>query len=106
MIRKYDLEAAQTCVNFGVRKTFQEKNSYVLREMFVLTFQRLEVYLRTARFNIKKFNLLLALCRVFCRDLSTNANFCFVRHKRFGFYNRDEKCLQRGTDWVFIYRQF
>jgi len=18
-----------------------------------------------------------------------------------GFYNRDEKCLQRGTDWVF-----
>jgi hypothetical protein len=19
----------------------------------------------------------------------------------FGFYNRDEKCLQRGTDWVF-----
>ena len=20
-----------------------------------------------------------------------------------GFYNRDEKCLQRGTDWVFKY---
>jgi hypothetical protein len=22
-------------------------------------------------------------------------------HKLVGFYNRDEKCLQRGTDWVF-----
>ena len=21
--------------------------------------------------------------------------------KLIGFYNRDEKCLQRGTDWVF-----
>ena len=22
-------------------------------------------------------------------------------HKLIGFYDRDEKCLQRGTDWVF-----
>jgi hypothetical protein len=22
-------------------------------------------------------------------------------HKLIGFYNRDEKCLLRGTDWVF-----
>jgi hypothetical protein len=22
-------------------------------------------------------------------------------HKLIGFYNRDEKCLQRGMDWVF-----
>jgi hypothetical protein len=22
-------------------------------------------------------------------------------YKLIGFYNRDEKCLQRGTDWVF-----
>jgi len=21
--------------------------------------------------------------------------------KKFNFYNRDENCLQRGTDWVF-----
>jgi hypothetical protein len=26
--------------------------------------------------------------------------------KRFGFYNLEEGCLLRGTDWVFIYRQF
>jgi hypothetical protein len=26
---------------------------------------------------------------------------CQLQHKLIGFYNRDEKCLQRGTDWVF-----
>jgi hypothetical protein len=24
-----------------------------------------------------------------------------LQHKLVGFYNLDEKCLQRGTDWVF-----
>jgi len=24
-----------------------------------------------------------------------------LQHKLVGFYNRDGKCLQRGTDWVF-----
>ena len=27
----------------------------------------------------------------------------YLQHKLIGFYNRDEKCLQRGTDWVFKY---
>jgi len=26
---------------------------------------------------------------------------CHLQHKLIGFYNRDEKCLQRGTHWVF-----
>jgi len=26
---------------------------------------------------------------------------CHLQHKLIGFYNRDEKCLQRGTWWVF-----
>jgi len=26
---------------------------------------------------------------------------CHLQHKLIGFYNTDEKCLQRGTDWVF-----
>jgi len=30
-----------------------------------------------------------------------NRDFCSIKHKLIGFYNRDEKCLQRGTDWVF-----
>ena len=28
---------------------------------------------------------------------------CHLQHKLIGFYNRDEKCLLRGTDWVFKY---
>jgi len=24
-----------------------------------------------------------------------------LQHKLIGFYNRDEKSLQRGTDWIF-----
>ena len=39
---------------------------------------------------------------VFCIYLRTNSDLCHLQHKLVGFYNRDEKCLQRGTDWVFI----
>ena len=38
---------------------------------------------------------------VFCIYLRTNSELCHLKHKLIGFYNRDEKCLQRGTDWVF-----
>ena len=40
---------------------------------------------------------------VFCIYLRTNSDLCHLQHKLTGFYSRDEKCLQRGTDWVFIY---
>jgi hypothetical protein len=26
-----------------------------------------------------------------------------IQHKLIGVYNRDEKCLQRGTDWALKY---
>jgi len=26
---------------------------------------------------------------------------CHLQHKLIGFYNRDEKCLLRGTNWAF-----
>jgi len=40
---------------------------------------------------------------VFCFYLRTNSDLCYLQHKLIGFYNRNEKCLQRGTDWVFKY---
>jgi len=43
---------------------------------------------------------------VFCIYLRTNSELCHLQHKLIGFYNPDEMCLQRGTDWGFIYRQF
>jgi hypothetical protein len=33
--------------------------------------------------------------------LRTNSDLCHLQHKLIGFYNRDKKLLQRGTDWVF-----
>ena len=33
--------------------------------------------------------------------LSTNSDLCHLQHKLIGFYNRDEKCLQRGMNWLF-----
>jgi len=38
---------------------------------------------------------------VFCIYLRTNSDLCHLQHKLIGFYNRDEKFLQGGTDWVF-----
>ena len=40
---------------------------------------------------------------VFCIYLRTNSDLCHLNYKLIGFYNPDEKCLQRGTDWVFKY---
>jgi hypothetical protein len=40
---------------------------------------------------------------VFYIYLTKNSYFCHVHHKLIGFYNREEKCLQRGLDWVFKY---
>ena len=37
---------------------------------------------------------------MFCIYLRTNSDLCHLQHKLIGFYSRDEKCLQRGTDWV------
>jgi hypothetical protein len=31
----------------------------------------------------------------------TNSDLCHLQHKLIGFYNLNEKCLQRGTDWTF-----
>ena len=68
-----------------------------------LTFESPAVSLRTARFNIKKFNMVLALLWVFCTDHRTESDFCFVHHWLTGFYSRGGKCLLRGTDWFLIY---
>jgi len=40
---------------------------------------------------------------VFCIYLRTNSDLCHLQHKLIGFYNREEKCLQRVTDRVLKY---
>ena len=53
------------------------------------------------QFNIQQLYALHTLYYVFCVYLRTNSDLCHLQHKLSGFYNRDEKCLQRGMDWVF-----
>ena len=40
---------------------------------------------------------------MFCIYLRTNSDLCHLQHKLIGFCSRNEKCLQRGTDWAFKY---
>jgi hypothetical protein len=48
-------------------------------------------------------NCTFCLCCIFVFYiyLGTNSDFCHIYRKMIGFYNRVEKCLQRGTDWAF-----
>jgi hypothetical protein len=54
------------------------------------------------QFNIQQLYVLPTHCiYVFCIYLRTNSDVCQLHHKLIGFYNRDEKCLLRGTNWIF-----
>ena len=53
------------------------------------------------QFNIQLLYILPTCIYVFCVYLRTNSDLCHLQHKLIGSYNQDEKCLLRGTDWVF-----
>jgi hypothetical protein len=55
----------------------------------------------TNRFETLEMTFCPHCIYVFCIYLRTNSDLCYLDHKLIGFYNRDDKCLQRGTDWVF-----
>ena len=60
-------------------------------------------YVLHQQFNIQQLYALPKLYLCVCICLRTNSDLCHLQHKLVGFYKRDEKCLQRGTDWVFKY---
>ena len=58
-------------------------------------------YVMHQQFNIQQ---LYALPTSYLRVLhltENNIELCPIHHKLIGFYNRDEKCLQRGRVWAF-----
>ena len=57
--------------------------------------------LKHQQFNIQQLYALptLYLCVLYLSE--KNSDLCHLQHKLIGFYNRDEKCLLRGTNWVF-----
>jgi len=69
----------------------------------VLTFQSQLITWCTNRFNIQQLCALptLYLCVLYLSE--HNGDLCHLQQKLTGFYNRVEKCLQRGTNWVFKY---
>jgi hypothetical protein len=57
-------------------------------------------YVMHQQFNVQQLHALstLYLCVLY---LSQNKQRLVTHHKLIGFYNLDEKCLLRGTNWVF-----
>ena len=53
------------------------------------------------QFNIQQLYALPTLYLCVCIYLRTNSDLCHLQHKLIGFYNRDEKCLLRGTNRIF-----
>ena len=55
-------------------------------------------YVMHQQFNIQQ---LYSLPTLYLRVLYLSENKRHFHHKLTGFYNRDEKCLLHGTNWVF-----
>jgi hypothetical protein len=58
-------------------------------------------YVMHQQFNIQQLYALPTLYLCICIYLRTNSKLRHLQHKLISFYNRDKKCLLRGTDWVF-----
>jgi hypothetical protein len=52
-------------------------------------------------FNIQQLYALPTLYLFVLYLSEKNSDLCHLQLKLIGFYNLDEKCLQRGTDWIF-----
>ena len=49
----------------------------------------------------KLIDFITQMKSVYSAVRSGSLNKAVLQHKLIGFYNRDEKCLQRGTEWGF-----
>jgi len=59
------------------------------------------VYVMHQQINIQQLYVLPTLYLCVFIYLRTNSDLCHLLHKLNGFYNREEKCLKRGTVWGF-----
>ena len=77
------------------------KNIIVKYSQFCLNLLKPTGNLMHQQFNIQQLHLRPHCIYVFCIYLRTNSDLCHLQRKLIGFYNRGEKCLLRGTNWVF-----
>jgi len=54
-----------------------------------------------ATYSINWLVFIIEMKSVYSAVRTGSLNKAVLQHKLIGFYNRDEKCLQRGTDWGF-----
>jgi hypothetical protein len=73
----------------------------VIRNCYVINLLNPTGYVMHNSLTFNNCTLSPSCIYVFCIYLRKNSDLCHLQHKLIGFYNRDEKCLQRGTDWVF-----
>ena len=99
----------------NLRRRVSDSNLYFLVSLqFMLTFSwygarahltlnllKPTGYVMHQQFNIQQLYFCPHCIYVFCIYLRSNSDLCHLQHKLIGFYNRDEKCLLRGTNWVF-----
>jgi len=64
----------------------------------MLNFHILAVPLRTIRFKIQKFYMVLVLRCKLCTRSENRQRIYFIHNSLNGSYNCGGKCLQRGTD--------
>ena len=95
-------EQTATCATYSI--IYRLSHCTVQKKcLILLTFQSLPVTWRTASVTFNNCTFCPHCIYVFCIYLRINSDLCHLQHKLIGFYNPDEKCLQRGTDWVFKY---
>ena len=72
---------------------------YVMHQQFNLL--KLTGYVMHQQFNIQQLYALptLYLCVLYLSE--NKQRLVSLQHKLIGFYNRDEKCLLHGTNWLF-----
>ena len=75
--------------------------SSTLLDFIPLNFKILPVTWRTNSLTFNNCTFCPHCIYVFCIYLRRNSELCHLQHELIGFYNGDEKCLLRGTNWVF-----
>ena len=73
-------------------------NEYIQQRLTIL---KPTGYAMLQQFNIQQLYALPTLYLFVCIYVRTNSDLYNLQNKLMGFYNRDKKCLQPGTDWVF-----
>ena len=92
----------RTAEEMSVRLIYRciSKCLLAMMQISTLTFKTLPVTWCTNNLTFNNFTFCPHCIYAFCIYLRTNSDLSHLQHKLIGFYNRDEKFLLRGTNWL------